>query len=618
MINIWGVLNQTIHVSIVAGILLLLKYLLKDKLSPRWQYHIWAVLLISMFIPAGLFHAYIVPQINVLLEMFKSIVESSINSTYSSAYIPIYNTFMLPYITSIPTSVTDILFIIYIIGIIVCIIKYILEYMRLSLIIFKGNSIGNHTKNQITSICQQYHLKVYKTVMIEQMPSPFVFGIIKPVLVLNSENVDDKVILHELLHMKYYDSLQNIIWSLLICLHWFNPFIHYVHHIIGNDIESLCDQRVLELLEGEERRKYGQILLSMTNNQFPRGFGTTSLSNGSKNIKKRIEAIVRFKKYPQGMLIVSICIGILLLPLSVGITTTSGYYNNITNTDYNLAGARLSTCSTYLGAIDTYAKAIILQNDVYYSMVMGEEDLKDYINQLEDKVTLNADQIVNYSIINLSKTNNIYQASLLFAELEDNTYNYYLIPIQVFQEYGWKVKQTGTMTYYQDLSYDDTYQLMDDIIYSNDKGTYQLGVYYEYDFDMNSKDVITSSYVNAPKTNASYDDYNIYVQATYTMNQYNDAISYGIYLDLLYDIDDEDTLSIDKTLKDKTSASESAQGSNYAYVFYRYKEWDGAISLETLYRSYHVNNQYCHIRIMKNESLYDEITVNIESGEVYE
>ncbi|MCD7951248.1 MAG: M56 family metallopeptidase [Erysipelotrichaceae bacterium] len=530
MLNIWSVLNQTIHVSIVAGILLLLKYLLKDKLSPRWQYHIWIILFISVLIPVGLFHAYIIPQVHVLLEMFKSIVESNLNSTYSSAYMPVYNTFILPYITSLPASVTDMIFLIYIIGIIVSIIKNIFEYAKLKLVISKGRLISEYTKNQITLICQQYHLKVYKTVIIEQMPSPFVFGVIKPALVLTNENIDDKVILHELLHLKYHDSMQNIIWSLLVCLHWFNPFMHYIHHIIGNDLESLCDQRVLELLEGEDRREYGKILLSMTNNQFPRGFGTTSLSNGSKNIKKRIEAIVRFKKYPKGMLIVSICIGILLLPLSVGITTTSGYYNDITSTNYNLAGARLTTCSTYLGAIDTYAKAIILQNDVYYSMVMSEEDLKDYTNQLENKITLNTNNIVNYRIINLSKNNNIYKATLLFTELENNTYNYYLIPIQIFNHHGWKVKQADTITYYQNLSYEDAYQFMNDMSYSNDKGTYQLEICFEYDFTMNSEDIITSSYIDAPITNAACDDYMIYVQTSYHMEDYSDAISYGIYI----------------------------------------------------------------------------------------
>ncbi|MCD7951247.1 MAG: hypothetical protein LUG12_13515 [Erysipelotrichaceae bacterium] len=87
---------------------------------------------------------------------------------------------------------------------------------------------------------------------------------------------------------------------------------------------------------------------------------------------------------------------------------------------------------------------------------------------------------------------------------------------------------------------------------------------------------------------------------------------------MLHNKNDIVNLTLTETLKDKTSASESAMSNDYAYVFYRFKEWDGTISLENNCSSYHYNRQYCHIRIMKNESLYDEITMNIESGEVYE
>ena len=84
-------------------------------------------------------------------------------------------------------------------------------------------------------------------------------------------------------------------------------------------MESLCDRRVLEKLEGEERRDYGKILLLMANDRYPRAFGTTSLSNGGKNIAKRIACIAHFKKYPKGMALVSVCIGIMLIqPLFFG------------------------------------------------------------------------------------------------------------------------------------------------------------------------------------------------------------------------------------------------------------------------------------------------------------
>ena len=45
--NIWGILLQTVTVSLTAGLLLLLKGLMADKLSPRWQYGVWPSLVIS-------------------------------------------------------------------------------------------------------------------------------------------------------------------------------------------------------------------------------------------------------------------------------------------------------------------------------------------------------------------------------------------------------------------------------------------------------------------------------------------------------------------------------------------------------------------------------------------
>ena len=50
--NIWEFLYQTLTVSIAAAVLLLIKWLLRDKLSPRWQYGVWAVLALRVLWPA--------------------------------------------------------------------------------------------------------------------------------------------------------------------------------------------------------------------------------------------------------------------------------------------------------------------------------------------------------------------------------------------------------------------------------------------------------------------------------------------------------------------------------------------------------------------------------------
>ena len=112
------------------------------------------------------------------------------------------------------------------------------------------------------------------------LKSAFVCGVFRPVLAVpEGETPDRKILLHELLHLRYFDALQNALWSLMRALHWCNPFMQYVFDRIGNDMESLCDQRVLERLRGEERREYGGILLGMASESYARVPGTSSISD---------------------------------------------------------------------------------------------------------------------------------------------------------------------------------------------------------------------------------------------------------------------------------------------------------------------------------------------------
>ena len=175
---------------------------------------------------------------------------------------------------------------------------YLFSYIRLRLILKKGDDISQEKRQELQHILSENKIKNIKVISVEGINSAFICGIFSPVLVLPSEReTDEKVLMHEIMHLKHLDSLQNILWCFLRCLHWCNPFMHYIFNIIGNDMEMLCDQRVLEKLEGEERRDYGVLLLNEVNKKYARMPGTTSVSNGGRNISRRIEAIVRFKKY---------------------------------------------------------------------------------------------------------------------------------------------------------------------------------------------------------------------------------------------------------------------------------------------------------------------------------
>lgn len=371
--NIWGILLQTATVSLVAILILVIKKLMADKLSPRWQYGVWIVLALRILMPADM-KKNIFGLLPFWMESWKSAVESQLTSAYSAVYEPISVRFVLPFSREAPVSVTDWLFVLYAVGIVLCALRYLISYLRLRHLLRRGEPVSINTEERIREVCGKYDLKACRAVAVRGLPSAFISGIFRPVLAVPAgSEVDEKVLLHELLHLKYRDSLQSVFWCGLRCLHWFNPLMHYAFDRIDNDMESLCDQRVLERLEGKERRQYGAILLDMANDRYARVPGTSSISNGGRNIARRIEAIVRFKKYPKGMALVSVCIILVLLtPAMLGTAADyTVYYHPMTADELNdaMVMARLNRCTTKAGALDTYAKSLIFENGVYLAMV---------------------------------------------------------------------------------------------------------------------------------------------------------------------------------------------------------------------------------------------------------
>lgn len=369
MKTLWDLLLQTGTVSLAALLLLAVKALLKDKLAPRWQYWLWALLGLRALIPARADSGVLLP-LPLWLEQLKTGVESGLESAFGGPWHPVGPAHILPVFSGAPRSVTDWLFILWWAGVFLYLATRLGGYIRLRMLLRDGRPVSPALAQRISELCAAQGLKPCRALVAEGLPSAFVCGIFRPVLVLPAgEQTDEKVLLHELLHLRHRDPLQTAFWCVLRGLHWCNPFLQYVFDRIGNDLETLCDQRVLERLEAPERPEYGMILLTMAAGRYARMPGTSSVSNGSKNIARRIEAIARFKRYPRGMGLVALCITLLLAqPVLAGSLLT------VEDRDLQPAGGQLEQalaltrvrrCTTLAGALDSYAKGLMLENGLY-------------------------------------------------------------------------------------------------------------------------------------------------------------------------------------------------------------------------------------------------------------
>lgn len=409
MRSIWGFLLCTLAASAAAGVLLVLKKLLEDKLPPSWQYGVWWLLFARLALPFGLDAAsgrQVLLPLPLWVESLKTFAEQHLASAYDTAWaltrvtVPVG---LAP--AAAPQSVTDWLFVAYLAGAAVCLARYLGQYARLRQTLRRAQPLTPAQEAQLARVAAQYGLPVPRAVRVDGLPTAFVCGVVRPVLALPDTEVDDKVLLHELLHLRHHDSAQSLLWCVWRAVHWCNPFLQYCFDRIGSDGEAACDQRVLELLQGEERRDYGRILLSMANERYARAAGTSSLANGGANVARRIKAIARFKRYPQGMGLVAGCIALMLVsPLVLGSATDapdlSGSGNGFINLNgsslrwqesYQLAQTRTASCTTPAGALDVYAKALWNADRSGYLLVSDTAQQQAYVAAVRQGSDLLAD-----------------------------------------------------------------------------------------------------------------------------------------------------------------------------------------------------------------------------------
>lgn len=473
--NIWEFLLQTLTVSLVAAVLLILKYLLADKLSPRWQYGIWGLLALRALIPAGMTRQVLLP-LPTWVDMCKTAAERGLASAYAGPWDALDAKSVLPWPSGSPESVTDWLFVAYALGAAAYLLWKGAAYARLRLALRRGAPASEAVSARLAAVCEKYGLRCSRAVEVEGLPTAFVCGVFRPVLAVPKDGVDDKVLLHELLHLKYFDAAQGIFWCLIRALHWCNPFMHYVLDRVGNDLESLCDQRVLERLEGEERREYGSILLGMANAKYARAPGTSSISNGGRNISRRIAAIVRFKLYPRGMALASVCIAVVLAtPLLLGTASADTGHMHPgpqRELDRSLAAARTTRCQTPAAALDTYAKGLLYDNGVFLAAAspfekheelyagMRESGADGWVAYHYESIPeqYSIDSGSGYLINNIVSTEDGCEAELVFTvsyvadqenggwlkgENGDTLTGLYVVPVRAYEAEGWVVEETG-------------------------------------------------------------------------------------------------------------------------------------------------------------------------------
>lgn len=300
-----------IFISIIIGILLLAKYLLKDSLTNRMQYNLWFLLLGLLAIPFIPVHPsqflWIFSWFGNLKSAASSSTKTVIGETTAFNQSPTanwMNDFSISVSRKTPGAIGLILCILWYIGIFVMILLIINSMLRFINIKNSALPLQNATVRRLYHDClDEMHITkpipVYSTAFLK---SPIIVGLFKPCIYLPIHLISDYnendiryMLMHELGHYKYKDAFANYLMNTIGVLYWFNPLIWYSLKEMKNDREVACDTSVLNLLDEDAYEDYGNTLINFAEKVSFTPFPfATGVSGSMKQMQKRIMNIANY------------------------------------------------------------------------------------------------------------------------------------------------------------------------------------------------------------------------------------------------------------------------------------------------------------------------------------
>ena len=166
-------------------------------------------------------------------------------------------------------------------------------------------------------------LPVYLT---EAVDTPCLFGLFRPAVYVTPQAAENDTVLkhataHEMTHYRHGDHIWSILRGVCIALHWYNPLVWCAAFLSQRDGELACDEATIRRLGEKERAEYGRTLILMTCQKRTSLFmAATTMTGNKSNIKERIVLIANRPK----MAIYTLIAVVLIAAAAVGCTFTGG------------------------------------------------------------------------------------------------------------------------------------------------------------------------------------------------------------------------------------------------------------------------------------------------------
>lgn len=297
--NLWN----TVLICVMFG----LKRLMQKRVSLRFQYYSWYVLIASLllpFFPGGLWKEWSAAAQNT--QQTIATYNLSANTTVAAN-----NTPWVEDTTQLITGDTGSLQVkfgilsMWFVGVLILLAFYWCGSYRLRQVQHFAMLPSKNIQDLFDKCCQK--LRIRNNVQVRQsrfITAPVSFGWKKPFVVLPNRGIEklpaselENVVLHELTHIRHGDLITNYLFCGMQALYWFNPLVWLAFRQMRRDREAYCDWAVLNELGDENARiAYGQTILNFAAGCQTQFHTANGLCQNKEQLKYRLEQIVSYQK----------------------------------------------------------------------------------------------------------------------------------------------------------------------------------------------------------------------------------------------------------------------------------------------------------------------------------
>lgn len=305
-------ISNSLVITVLFGVILLIRKLCKRQLTMRAQYNLWFLFLLVMYLPF-IPRSYFLPDfMGIILKKLGETLGSNRQAALISAYdtmggkvgeINLLQDFSVSTSCMAPAYLPIIIIGLWFAGMILMTGFTIHSGLKILWITKASLPLQNQELQALFSSCLKEtgikkEIPVYSSMYIT---SPLAAGFFFPCILIPVSMISELsqkeirfIFLHELLHYKNKDLLTGKFMALAQIIYWFHPVVWFALSEMQNDREMACDSAVLSLIEPESYLDYGHTLINFAERLSQFSYSAAGIGGSKKEIKKRIKNIAGF------------------------------------------------------------------------------------------------------------------------------------------------------------------------------------------------------------------------------------------------------------------------------------------------------------------------------------